>query len=66
MSKTFIVSIDERFTHSLVIEANTSEEAIERAYELLSDGMTPEDEKEYDYSFESDGFTGQHDTLEEK
>lgn len=66
MSKTFIVKIDERFAHSLVIEAETSEEALERGYDLLRDGMTPEDEKEYDYSFESDGFTGQHDTWEEK
>ena len=65
MSKAFIVNIDERLTHSLVIEAETSEEALERGYDLLRDGMTPEDEEEYDYSFESDGFTGQHSTWEE-
>lgn len=66
MSKSFIVKIDERFTHNLIIEADTSEEALELGYQLLRDGMTPDDEKKYGYDFESDGFTGQHDTWEEK
>ena len=56
----YIVKIDERFFHTLAIEADTADEAIEKAYQMLRDGMTPEDEKEYDYSLESDGFTGDH------
>lgn len=54
------VHIDERFTHTLVVTAETEADALDAAYKLLSDGMTPEEEKEADYSFESDGYTGQH------
>ena len=57
----YVVKIDERMTHNLIIEASTAEEAIEKGYQLLRDGMTPEDEKEYGYAMESEGFTGQHD-----
>ena len=60
----YVVKIDERFTHNLIIEASNSEEALEKGYKLLTDGMTPEDEKTYGYSMESEGFTGQHDTWE--
>lgn len=60
----FVVKIDERFTHTLILEAASKDEAIEAAYQLLTDGMTPEDEKACGYQLESDGFTGQHDAWE--
>jgi hypothetical protein len=60
----FVVKIDERFTHTLVIEAASSEEALATGYELLTNGLTPEMEKELQYEFESEGYTGQHDTWE--
>ena len=56
----YIVKIDERMYHTLTIEAETADEATEKAYQMLRDGLTPEDEKACDYSFESDGFTGEH------
>lgn len=56
----YVVKIDERMTHSLIVEAASQDEAIEAAYKLLTDGMTPEEEKACDYSMESDGFTGEH------
>jgi hypothetical protein len=58
--KDYLVKIDERMTHNLRIEAASPEAALEKAYELLRDGMSPEDEKACDYSMESDGFTGEH------
>lgn len=57
----YVVKIDERFTHTLVIEAATKDEALAEGYKLLTDGMTPDQEKEVDYMFESEGYTGQHD-----
>jgi hypothetical protein len=57
----YVVKIDERFTHTLVIEAASKDEALAAGYQLLTDGFPPEVEKELDYSFESEGFTGQHD-----
>lgn len=60
----YIVKIDERFTHTLTIEASTAEEARDKAYQLLTDGLTKDDEKELDYQFEADGYTGQ-DSVEE-
>lgn len=57
----YIVKIDERMTHNLIIEAASAEEAVEKGYQLLRDGMTPADEEAYGYDLESDGFTGQHD-----
>jgi hypothetical protein len=56
----FVVKIDERMYHTLTIEAETADEAVEKGYELLRNGMTKEEEVETDYSFESDGFTGEH------
>lgn len=58
----YIVKIDERFTHTLTIEADTADEASEKAYQMLRDGLTTEDETACDYTFESDGFTGEHST----
>lgn len=60
----YVVKIDERFTHTLILEAASKDEAIEAAYKLLTDGMTPEDEKACSYQLESDGYTGQHDAWE--
>lgn len=57
----YIVKIDERMTHNLIIEANSPDEAIEQGYQLLRDGLTLKDEATYGYAFESEGFTGQHD-----
>lgn len=54
------IKIDERMFHTLTIEAETADEATEKAYQMLRDGLTPEDEKACDYSLESDGFTGEH------
>jgi hypothetical protein len=55
----YVVKIDERVTHSLVIEAETAGEALQLGYQLLTDGLTPEMEKEFDYELEADGYTGQ-------
>jgi hypothetical protein len=57
----FVVKIDERVTHSMVVEAASREDAIAMGYKLLTDGMTPEMEKQYDYQLEADGYTGQDD-----
>lgn len=54
----YLVKIDERFFHTFVVEADSQDEALEKGYQLLRDGLTPEMEKEMDYDFESDGFTG--------
>lgn len=62
--KEYVVKIDERVTHSLILEAASQDEAIEAAYKLLMDGMTPEEEKACGYQLEADGFTGQHDAWE--
>lgn len=56
----FLIKIDERMYHTLTIEADTADEAIEKAYQMLRDGLTKDEEKACDYSFESDGFTGEH------
>jgi hypothetical protein len=56
----YIVKIDERFTHTLTVEAGSPDEATDKAYQMLSDGLTTEDEKACDYTFEADGYTGQH------
>lgn len=56
--KDYLVQIDERMTHNLRIEAASPKEALEKGYQLLRDGLTPEEEKELDYSLESEGFTG--------
>jgi hypothetical protein len=61
---SYVVKIDERFTHTLVIEAASSEEALAAGYQLLTDGLTPEMEKDLQYELDSEGYTGQHDTWE--
>jgi hypothetical protein len=58
MLKEFQVKFDERFIHTLVVEAHTEEEAVEKAYKLITDGMSKEMEKEVDYRLDSDGLTG--------
>lgn len=57
----YIVKVDERFTHTLVVEAASSDLAIEAAYKLLTDGMTEADQIAMEYTLEADGYTGQHD-----
>lgn len=61
----YTVKIDERFFHTFTVEAASKEEALEKGYELLRDGMTPEEEAARDYDFESDGFTGDATAWEE-
>lgn len=61
---SYIVKIDERFVHTLVIEAASRDEAVAAGYQLLTDGFTPEIEKDLEYEFESEGYTGQHDVWE--
>ena len=61
---SYIVKIDERFVHTLVIEAASRDEAVAAGYQLLTDGFTPEMEKDLEYEFESEGYTGQHDVWE--
>lgn len=56
----YIVKIDERMYHTLTIEAETADEATDKAYQMLRDGMTPEEEKACEYTLESDGFTGEY------
>lgn len=58
------VRIDERFTHELTVEAESRDEAIAAAYQLLTDGMSKDEESQMDYVFESDGYTGQNDAWE--
>ena len=60
----YIVRIQERVTHSVVVEAASEDAAIELGYKLLTDGMSPEEEKARDYDIESDGYTGYHYTEE--
>jgi hypothetical protein len=60
----YLVKIDERFFHTFVVEAASEEEALETGYQLLRDGMTPEEEAARDYDLESDGFTGDHSVWE--
>jgi hypothetical protein len=42
----------------LVVEAHTEDEAAEKAYKLITDGMSKDMEKEVDYQLDSDGLTG--------
>ncbi len=62
--KSYEVKINELMYHSLMVEADSSDAAVDKAYELLRNGMTKEQEKEFDYSLESDGLTGQYDVEE--
>jgi hypothetical protein len=49
------VQIDERFTHSMLIEAESEDEATDIAYNLLRDGITRDEEMQqaHDYEFEA-------------
>jgi hypothetical protein len=58
MSKSFTVLINENFIHELTVEAEDRDAAIDIAYKMLTDGMTPEEEEAADYSFEAEGYTG--------
>jgi hypothetical protein len=58
------VRVWETMYHTVRVEAADKEAALITAYELLMDGMTPEEEKERDYTFESDGFTGDNEVNE--
>lgn len=62
--KEFEVRVWETMYHTLRVEAVDREAALITAYELLMDGMSPEQEKERDYTFESDGFTGDNEVNE--
>jgi hypothetical protein len=55
----YIVRIGEHVTHTLVIEAETENDALERGYQLLTDGLvlTDEEKKQWDYDLESDGYS---------
>lgn len=56
----YSVKVDERFTHTVIIEAASKEEAVASAYELLRNGLSKEEEILLDYRLDSDGFTGEH------
>jgi hypothetical protein len=53
----YIVRIGEHVTHTLVIEAETEDDALKRGYQLLTDGLSPAEEKEFDYDLDSDGYS---------
>lgn len=54
---TYRVQIDERFTHTMEIEADSAEAATEKGYDLLRDGIARDEnvllQGEYDYEFEA-------------
>lgn len=60
----YVVRIDEQFTHSLILEAASKDDALAAAYELLRNGLSKEEEILFDYELISDGFTGEHDANE--
>jgi hypothetical protein len=62
--KSYEVKINELMYHSLMVEAESSDDALDKAYELLRNGMSKDQQKEFDYSLESEGFTGEHDVEE--
>jgi hypothetical protein len=49
------VQIDESFTHEMFIEAASAEDATEKAYDLLRDGIARDSklQEEHDYDFEA-------------
>ena len=55
------VRIDERASHELNVEAASEDEAVEKAYAMLTNGMTDEQKSESDYVLEFVEFTGNHD-----
>ncbi len=58
MLKEYQVKLYERIVHMLVVEAHTEDEAAEKAYKLITDGMSKDVEKDVDYQLDSDGLTG--------
>lgn len=61
--KTYRVYIHERLVHSIEIEADSRSEAIDKAYELLSNA-TEEELNNHDYSNEAE-YLGVEEVLEE-
>ena len=61
---TYVVKINERFTHELMVEADNRDAAIDEALRLSSDGMSEDEKQARDYVLEADGFTGQNDCWE--
>jgi hypothetical protein len=53
----YIVRIGEHVTHTLVIEAETEDDALKLGYQLLTDGISDEEKKKLDYDLESDGYS---------
>lgn len=58
------VRIDERASHELNVEAASEDEAVEKAYAMLTAGLSDKDKSETDYVLEFVEFTGTHDTWE--
>lgn len=58
------VRIDERASHELNVEAASEDEAVDKAYAMLTAGMSDEDKARTDYVLEFVEFTGMHDTWE--
>jgi hypothetical protein len=58
------VRIDERASHELNVEAASEDEAVEKAYAMLTAGMSDEDKAQTDYVLEFVEFTGQNDVWE--
>jgi hypothetical protein len=53
----YIVRIGEHVTHTLVIEAETEDDALKLGYQLLTDGLSDEEKKQLDYDLDSDGYS---------
>ncbi len=53
----YIVRIGEHVTHTLVIEAETEDDALKLGYQLLTDGISDEEKKRLDYDLDSDGYS---------
>lgn len=55
----YIVRIGEHVTHTLVIEAETEDDALKLGYHLLTEGLvlTDEEKKQWSYDLDSDGYS---------
>lgn len=55
----YIVKVEEKFLHTLTIEASNATEASDKAYALLSKGLTEEEKTASDYDLTAYEFTGE-------
>lgn len=60
----YIVKVEEKVIHTLTVTASNSDEASDKAYQMLRNGLSDEGKSACDYSLEPFEFTGEWTTQE--